>query len=103
MSYFNDKRFGLEQAMQCAIKNHKALGTIRSGLYVPTEHEVKTLPPDSLKPILIDWFWESPTELIPHHAQVEAVKTLLSSRDDAERCATLIAECDEYLSQPSNK
>jgi len=49
---------------------------------------------------LIDWLWECPTELIPSNTQIAEVKALLFARSDATEpaIATLVAECDDFLS-----
>jgi hypothetical protein len=68
-------------------------------MFVPTQHEVATLPGYRLFSILIDWMWENPSELIPDHHQIAEVRTILLARPDADDddIAQLIAECDAYL------
>lgn len=93
-----DDRFGLAAAMQSAIDDHKDVpGIFRVGLYVPTRQEVMTLDPKTLRPILIDWMWESPSMLIPSNDQINEVRDILVSRNDSKSCAQLIADCDEYI------
>jgi hypothetical protein len=68
-------------------------------MYVPTRHEVATLPVDRLSFILDFWMWESPSELIPNDAQIGEVRAILETRPDAEdaEMRTLIAQCDDFL------
>lgn len=65
----------------------------------PTRREVAKEPPKWLYPVLIDWMWESPSELIPNSVQIAEVKSVLLARPDAADPAVvqIIAECDEYL------
>jgi hypothetical protein len=78
-----DDRFGVPE--QLIIDVIKALrGLIRDGCYVPTRNEVATLEPFWLRLILLGWWWESPTELIPTDEQVAAVLAVLRSRPDAD-------------------
>lgn len=97
----DNDRFGMPQsAFDAANKSHGVNNpTIRCGMYVPTRHEVATLPIEELSSILIDWMWESPSQLIPGNDQIEEVKAILASRSDAEtgQASGLIAECDTYL------
>jgi len=44
---------------------------------VPTRHEVATLPAVQLLPIVIDWMWESSSELIPSNIQIGELRTIL--------------------------
>lgn len=90
-------RFGVtESALQAAWDAHRHV--IRTGLYVPTRAEVATWPVKKLTAVLIDWMWESPSELIPCHDQITAVIDVLESRDDADDLRELIAACREFLS-----
>ncbi|WP_447585794.1 hypothetical protein [Pseudoxanthomonas mexicana] len=67
--------------------------------YVPTRREVAKEPPKWLYAVLIDWMWESPSELIPNSVQIAEVRSVLLARPDAADPAVvqIIAECDEYL------
>lgn len=100
MSQFKDKdpndRFGMpESAILAAIEAHK--GVLRAGMYVPTREEVSTWPPERLYSVLIDWMWESPSEIIPNNAQIIEVLQVLESRPDSKEHSKLIAECREYI------
>ena len=78
-----DDRFGITEALILeVIRAHR--GIIRAGCYVPTRHEVATREPEWLYSVLIDWWWESPTELIPSDEQVAQVVAILRAREDAE-------------------
>jgi hypothetical protein len=94
-------RFGMPQsAFDAARESHGVNNpTIRCGMNVPTRHEVATLPIEELSSIIIDWMWESPSQLIPSNDQIEEVKAVLTNRSDVEtdQAAGLIAECDAYL------
>jgi hypothetical protein len=94
-------RFGIpESAFRAARESHGLDNpTIRSGMYVPTRGEVATKSPEWLFQTLIDWMWESPSELIPNSAQIANVRAVLLARPDATDPAIvrIIAECDEYL------
>lgn len=96
-----DDRFGMpESAFQAAKESHGLNSpVIREGMYVPYRDEVAMMPGDRLTTILIDWMWESPSELIPNNHQIEQVRTILIARPDANSgvIAALIRECDEYL------
>lgn len=88
-----DDRFGFTRAdMMREINAHK--GVIRAGVYVPTRHEVATLELDRLYRVLIEWWWESPTSLIPSDAQIDDVIAVLKARPDADdpMIAKIIAE-----------
>ena len=75
-------RFGVpDQLIIDVIKAHR--GIIRDGCYVPTRHEVSTLEPSRLAWILLGWWWESPSELIPTDEQVAASVEILRQRPDA--------------------
>ena len=77
-----DDRFGIptERILE-VIRAHA--GLIRLGCYIPTRHEVAYASADWLSGILLDWWWESPTELIPTDEQVGEVLSVLRSRPDA--------------------
>ncbi|HEV2568236.1 hypothetical protein [Sphingomonas sp.] len=63
------------------IRAHR--GIWRDGCYVPTRGEVAEAPAATLGAWLLGWWWESPAELIPTDAQVEAVLAILRARPDA--------------------
>jgi hypothetical protein len=76
-------RFGItEEEILAVIRKHA--GLIRSGCYVPTRAEVAAKEPEWLYSVLVDWWWESPTELIPTDEQVNEVVQILRSRSDAQ-------------------
>lgn len=97
-----DDRFGMpESAFRAARESHGVDNpTIRSGMYVPTRREIVELPAESLYEVLIDWMWESPSELIPSNEQIAEVKSILLAREDAKSSVVLklVKECDDYLS-----
>lgn len=77
-----DDRFGVTpELMRQVIEEHR--GIIRAGCYVPTRLEVATAEPRLLEAALIDWWWESPTALIPTSRQVQEVLGILRARPDA--------------------
>lgn len=77
-----DGRFGVSsKRILDVIRAHN--GLIRFGCYVPTRREVAEAPSDWLWGILLDWWWESPTELIPTGEQVGEVLAILRARPDA--------------------
>jgi len=79
----DDDRFGISAAaIRTEVERHR--GIIRSGMYVPTRHEVRTAPLSWLAPVLQDWVWESPTLLIPSETMVEEVIAELTARPDAD-------------------
>lgn len=89
-------RFGMpESAIHAAIEAH--IGVLRAGMYVPTREEVATWPADRLYSILMDWMWESPSEIIPNNEQIAEVLAVLEARPDAEDLSKIIAECREYI------
>ena len=100
-----EDRFGMpESAFRAARESHGLDNpTIRSGMYVPTRREVAGKSPEWLYPVLIDWMWESPSELIPNSLQIAEVRAILLARSDAvdPAVAQIIAECDEYLADGS--
>lgn len=57
-------------------------GAIRFGCYVPTRREVAEVEPGWLSNIMLDWWWESPSELIPTDEQVTDVLAILRARPD---------------------
>ena len=92
-----DDRFGMpDSAFRSAIKSNPSF---RLGLYAPARREVIEQSPEWLTPILIDWFWECPLELIPDDTQLVEVKSLLLARSDAQTQAIMasIAERDDRL------
>jgi hypothetical protein len=99
-----DDHFGFpDRAFQSARESNPPF---RLGLYVPTRREVMERSPGWLTPILIDWFWECPVELIPNDKQLAEVKAILLARPDVQTpaIAALVAECDDCLSsQPPDK
>ncbi len=100
-----EDRFGMpESAFRAARESHGLDSpVIRSGMYVPTRREVAEKPVEWLYPVLIDWMWESPSELIPSSAQIAQVRAVLLARPDAADPAVIqiIVECDEYLASGS--
>lgn len=101
----SEDRFGMpESALRAARESHGLNNpTIRSGMYVPTRREVAEKPPEWLRQVLIDWMWESPSELIPSDMQIAEVRAVLLARSDAadRAVAQIIVECDEYLNSGS--
>lgn len=91
-----DNRFGYDTIMHSPAIAETSI--LRAGSYVPTEDEVKNLSPHILTPVLIEWMWESPSELIPTNEVIERVIILLRSRDDVHELSQLIEECKDYLS-----
>ena len=88
-----DDRFGFTlDDIKAVIQEH--CGIIRTGCYVPTRKEVANADPETLCSSLHDWWWESPTRLIPSDDQVDAVIEALLQRADADHPAIkrLIAE-----------
>jgi hypothetical protein len=101
----NHDRFDMpDRAFSEAQASHGADNpTMRMGMYVPTRHEVASLPIEELSVVLDLWMWESPSELIPSYAQIRDVRSVLETRSDADTPQTraLIAECDKYLASES--
>lgn len=94
----DNDRFGVsENTFLAAQKAHGNAQTVRTGIYVPTRGEVASMPFAKLRPILIDWLHESPSELIPSVVQISQVKTILEARSDAVELAGLIEECRQYI------
>lgn len=93
-----DDRFGVpNDAFTAAGKAHGNAHTMRCGVYVPTRREVRSMSPEELRPLLVDWLWESPSQLIPTSEQVSQVKALLETRPDAAMLVALIEECRLYI------
>lgn len=102
MNPYLDDRFGMpESAFLIARKSNPSF---RTGLYVPTRREVMEQSPEWLTPILIDWLWECPAELIPDNTQLAEVRSILLARPDArtQAISALIAECDDCLRPQSS-
>ena len=59
-------------------------GMIRDGCYVPTSDEVATWPADRLWGILLGWWHESPSSLIPNDEQVAESVAVLRARADGQ-------------------
>jgi hypothetical protein len=101
MTHSPDDRFGMpESAFQAARESHGLDNpVIRMGMYVPTREEVATRPAAELYAVVIDWMWESPSELIPDNTQIAELRAILLSRTDADNpdVQQLIAACDDYL------
>ena len=98
MTNDDQDRFGVpESAFAAAQKAHGNAPTVRCGVYVPTRAEVRSMAPETLRPILMDWLHESPSELIPSTAQISQVKAILEARPDAAELAGLIEECRAYV------
>lgn len=55
----------------------------RAGMYVPIRNEVATLSAAELLPIVVDWMWESPSELSPNNDQISDLRAILLARPDA--------------------
>lgn len=94
-------RFGMpESAFEAARQSHGYDNSVyRMGMYVPTKGEVATLSPQDLYQIVIDWIWDSPSELIPNDAQLTELRAILISRSDADNSIIqdLIDECSTCL------
>jgi hypothetical protein len=73
----------------------------RDGVYVPTREEVRMMPLKKLTSIIIDWMWDSPTDLIPNNSQITEVIRELRSREDSDStdCLNLIKECQQYIGE----
>ncbi|MGH8159768.1 MAG: hypothetical protein ACREPQ_16750 [Rhodanobacter sp.] len=67
-----DDRFGMpSRAFRAARESHGLDSPVfQTGMYVPTRQEVATLPVAQLSGIVIDWMWESPSELIPNNGVI---------------------------------
>ncbi|EIL89954.1 hypothetical protein AB7849_18975 [Rhodanobacter sp. 115] len=94
-------RFGMPaSAFQAARESHGLDSPVfRMGMYVSTRQEVATLPATQLLPIVIDWMWESPSELIPNSDQIAQLRAILLARADAAEpeIRELVVACEEYL------
>ncbi|EIL90324.1 hypothetical protein UU9_05949 [Rhodanobacter fulvus Jip2] len=97
----HDDRFGMpESAFKAARESHGLDSPVfRAGMYVPTRYEVATLSPAKLLPIVVDWMWESPSELIPNNEQISELRAILLSRPDTAKAEVreLIVACEDYL------
>ncbi len=93
----SDNRFGLSEAdIAAAFSEHADAGIMRAGCYVPTRSEVSTMAPAALIPLLQDWFWESPSQLIPSGDQEKAVIALLMQRSDATDFGSFIRDVRKF-------
>jgi hypothetical protein len=96
-----DDRFDMpNSAFKAARESHGLNSPVfRAGMYVPTRHEVATLSPAKLLPIVVDWMWESPSELIPNNDQISQLRAILLARTDADapEVRELIVACEDYL------
>jgi len=98
MADAKDDRFGFSnEIFDEALRSHGNSEVFRAGMYVPNREEVFSLPIPVLTEYLIEWLYESPTELIPTNQQIREVKKLLCTRPDAHECQDLIDTCDAYL------
>jgi hypothetical protein len=79
----NRDRFGVRDALIVEVMRKHA-GMIRAGCYVPTRAEVATASPERVHGWLLDWWWESPTELIPTDEQVAHAVAILKARPDVD-------------------
>lgn len=97
MDPYLDDRFGMPESAFLGAR--KSNPSFRTGLYIPTRREVMEQSPERLTPILVDWLWECPAELIPDDIQLAELKSILLARPDAETQAisALVAECDDCL------
>jgi len=96
LSSDRDDRFGMpESAIQAALEAHE--GILRVGMYVPTRGEVATWPANRLYSVLMDWMWESHSEIIPNSRQITEVLAVLEARPDAGELAKVIVACREFL------
>lgn len=94
-------RFGMpKSAFDAARDTHGHNNPVlRVGVDVPMQTEVASLPVEVLRPVLIDWMWESPSELIPSNEQIRGVIAILRARPDAKHpdVRELIQSCEDYL------
>lgn len=98
MTNDDQDRFGMPASAFAAAQNsHGSAPTVRCGVYVPTRAEVRSMAPETLRPLLIEWLWESPSELIPTDEQISQVKAELEARPDADALAGLIEECRAFI------
>jgi hypothetical protein len=78
-----DDRFGVSvERLRAAFEEHR--GIIRAGCYVPTRREVATADADLVATWLEEWWWESPSLLIPDDDQIDAAIAVLRTRDDCD-------------------
>lgn len=63
---------------------------------VPTRKEVRQLPLDELKPLLLEWMENSPIEIVPSRGQIQLVIEVLLARPDAAEMAPLLNMCRNY-------
>lgn len=96
-----DDRFGMpDSALRAALDAHGANSpVIRLGMYVPTRREVATWAANKLFEVLIDWMWESPSDIIPDNKQISQVIEVLKAREDVQDPGVqrLIHECQLFL------
>lgn len=101
MTHSPDDRFGMpESAFPAARESHGLDNSVvRMGMYVPTREEVATRPAADLYLVVIDWMWESPSELIPNNTKIGELRAILLARADVDdpNLQQLIAACDDYL------
>jgi hypothetical protein len=98
-----EDRFGMPASAFQAAREHHGLDNPveRLGMYVPSRREVANSPADALFPVLVDWMWESPTELIPSNEQIIELREVLLTRSDAgdPDILRLVDLCDDYLKE----
>ncbi len=83
MNNDREDRFGFTlDDIKAVMEEHR--GMIGMGCYIPTREEVATAEPVTLCSALHDWWWESPTRLIPSDEQINAVIEVLLQRADAD-------------------
>lgn len=63
---------------------------------VPTRKEVRHLPLNELKPLLLAWMENSPIEIVPSRGQIQLVMEVLQTRPDAADMAPLLSMCRNY-------
>lgn len=101
MTHSPDDRFGMpESAFPAARESHGLDNSVvRMGMYVPTREEVATRPAADLYSVVIDWMWESPSELIPNNTKIGELRAILLARADVDdpNLQQPIAACDDYL------
>lgn len=100
-----EDRFGMpDSAYKAARESHGVNNPLfRTGMYVPTRHEVATLKPEVLLEILDMWFAESPSELIPSAVQIRDVRAVLLARPDSDTpgVQAVIELCDYWSTPPA--
>ncbi|MBI3728511.1 MAG: hypothetical protein HY254_09315 [Burkholderiales bacterium] len=74
-------------------------GDIDKSLHIriPTRKEVAKLKPKKITTILINWMCKSPTEIIPSRTQIQEVRDILTTREDAAELSGLITMCNYYI------